>query len=383
MIAAEIVPPLKGVFRMCESVVRFRRDLHRIPELDNRLDETTAYVRRVLSALPCRVSSPIRGSVCAYFDAGRPATVAFRADLDALPGEETTGLPFASVHPGAMHACGHDGHTALALGLAEYAAAHLSDLPRNLLLVFQPSEETTGGAKPLCESGVLERCRVRRIFGLHLWPGLPQGQIFSRPGPLMARSSEVTVTVEGKSVHISRYTEGRDALTAGIDCLRRSYAMIDQLPPDEPRVLRFGKMTSGTVRNAVSGRTELEGSLRTYREDTFRFCKKRLEEIGRSVAEESGCAVSVRLSEGYPAVWNHEELYELLVRQLGADAPALLDTPALGADDFSFYQQEVPGIYFFLGVGDTPSLHAPNFNFDDTAVLPAGEAFLTRLLTLA
>lgn len=367
---------------MSDSVVMHRRSLHRIPELDNQLPQTLAYVTSVLEPLGCKVFSPITGSVCAYFDAGKPDTAAFRADMDALPVEEETGLPFASTHPGKMHACGHDGHTAMALALAEYTAAHLSQLPRNVLFLFQPAEETTGGAKKLCESGCLERYRVRRIFGLHLWPGLPEGQVFSRPGPLMARSNEVTVTVEGKSVHLSKASEGRDALTAGIDFLERSYAMLDQMPPDVPRVLRFGKMVSGTVRNAVSGKTVLEGSLRTYTEKDHRFLRQRLQDIGKSVAADTGCPVTVHLSEGYPAVWNHEALYEKICRQLGTRAPGELAQPALAAEDFSFYQQYVPGIFFFLGVGNTPELHAPTFSFDDEAVLPQGVEFLKALLML-
>ena len=153
------------------SAVDYRRALHRIPELDNQLPETVQLVQRILAPLPCRVFSPITGSVCAWFDAGKSDAVAFRAELDALPVTEATDLPYASVHPGRMHACGHDAHTAMVLTLAEYAAEHLAELPRNVLFLFQPSEETTGGAGKLCESGVLERYRVRRIFGLHLWPG--------------------------------------------------------------------------------------------------------------------------------------------------------------------------------------------------------------------
>ncbi len=365
------------------SVVDYRRHLHRIPELDNQLPETTDYIRSLLEPLGCKIFSPITGSVCAWFDAGKDDSVAFRADLDALPVPEQTGLPFASVHPGVMHACGHDGHTAMVLALAEYVSANLSRLPRNVLLIFQPSEETTGGAGKLCQAGVLERYRVRYIFGLHLWPGLEKGVIASRPGPLMARSNEVTVTVEGHSVHLSRASEGRDALTAGIAYLQRAYAMIDSLPQAKPRVLRFGKMVSGTVRNAISGRTVLEGSLRTYREDTFRFCRRQLQDIGKALEAETGCAVTVHLSEGYPAVWNHEELYANVAAHLGADAPELLEAPVLAAEDFSFYQQCVPGVFFLLGVGDTAQLHAPEFDFDDETVLPQGVAFLKRLLMLS
>ena len=364
------------------SVVDYRRALHRIPELDNQLPETAALVKKALSALPCRVFSPITGSVCAWFDAGKDDAVAFRAELDALPVTESTGLPYASAHPGKMHACGHDAHTAMMLTLAEYAAEHLAELPRNVLFLFQPSEETTGGAGSLCEAGVLERYRVRRIFGLHLWPGLEAGSIASRPGPLMARSNEVTVTVTGRSVHLSRASEGRDALTAGIAYLQRAYDMMEQLPPSEPRVLRFGKMVSGTARNAISGESRLEGSLRTYRESTFRFCRQQLKDIGRAVAEDTGCGVDVYLSEGYPAVWNHEELYRTVCAQLGGGAPALLEAPVLAAEDFSFYQQYVPGLFFFLGTGDTPQLHAPDFAFDDASILPKGVDFLKKLLML-
>ena len=363
------------------TVVDYRRALHRIPELDDRLPETAAYVRSVLAPLGCEVFSPIPGSVCAWFDRGQAGTVAFRADMDALPVEEKTGLPFASVHPGAMHACGHDGHTAMALALAEYAAA-CPDLKRNVLLLFQPAEETTGGADRLCRTEILRERRVDRVFGLHIWPGLPAGKVFSRPGPLMARANEVTVTVAGKSVHLSRAAEGRDALAAGAEYLRRAYGMIDALPPEIPRTLRFGKMVSGTVRNAVSGRTVLEGSLRTYQEEIYRFCRENLITIGRALQKETGCGVEVFLNEGYPAVWNHEGLFESLRQGLGEQAPALLENPVLAAEDVSFYQREVPGVFFFLGAGDTPELHAPDFSFDDRTVLPAGVEFLKALLAL-
>lgn len=365
-----------------DSSVAYRRALHRIPELDSDLPETEAFVKSALVGLPCRLFPPVRGSVCAYFDAGKRDTVAFRADMDALPVTEQNHLPYASTHPGQMHACGHDAHTALALVLAEYAASHLKELPRNALFVFQPAEETTGGAKRICETGILEKYRVRRVFGLHLWPGLPEGSVWSRPGPLMARSSEVTVIITGKSVHISKYREGLDALTAGMEYLSRAYAMMDQLPTENPSLLRFGKMESGEVRNAISGRTELQGSLRTYSENTFGFCRRQLQDIGKAVAGETGCKIDVHLSEGYPAVWNHEALYAEIAAELGGDMAQLLPEPALAAEDFSFYQQYVPGVFFFLGAGDVPALHSPEFAFNDETVLPQGLKFLKKLLLL-
>lgn len=364
------------------QVVEYRRALHGIPELDDRLPETVAYVRGRLASFGLAAESPVEGSLCAFLDAGKGETVAFRADMDALPVAEATGLAFASRNVGCMHACGHDGHTAIALALAEFAAGHREALPRNVLFVFQPAEETTGGAARICESGILERFGVSRVFGLHLWPHLDEGLVASRPGALMARSNEVTVTVTGKSVHLSRAEEGRDALLAGVAYLQRAYALVGSLPPEEPRVLRFGKMVSGSVRNAVSGKTVLEGSLRTYREETYRFCRNGLEALGRDVAAESGCGVDVYLNEGYPAVWNHEGLYREVCGALGDDAPAELPGPALAAEDFSFYQQRVPGVFFFLGVGNTPELHAPDFSFRDEVVLPAGVEFMKKLMLL-
>ncbi len=365
---------------MTEPVVAHRRALHRVPELDSDLPETVGYVCAALEGLGCELSSPIPGSVCAFFDGGRAETVAVRADMDALPVEERTGLAFASVHPGAMHACGHDGHTAMALALAEHVSGSLRDLPRNVLFLFQPAEETTGGAKGLCESGILKKHGVVRVFGLHLWPGLPAGEIYCRPGPMMARSSEVTVTVTGRSVHISKYREGRDALATGAEFLRRAYAMAEALPAG-PSLLRFGKMTSGTVRNAVSGRTVLEGTFRTYSEEAFRTCREALEDIARTLAAETGCAVGVHCSEGYPPVINDPALYDAVRVGLG-DGLRALDGPVLGADDFSFYQRAVPGLYFFLGAGDVPDLHAPDFSFDDETVLPRGLAFWKKLIAL-
>lgn len=368
------------------SVVEYRRALHRIPELDAALPETCAFVTKKLSGLRCRLLNPIRGSVCAFFDAGRSDAIAFRADMDALPLTEETGLPYASEHPGRMHACGHDGHTAMLLALAEYLDKQLSDggndLPKNVLLIFQPAEETTGGAKAICESGVLERLRVRVIYGLHLWPELEEGTVWSRPGPLMARSNELDVEIQGRGAHLSRPQDGLDALQAGVTYLQRAYAMMEQLPPSEPRVLRFGKMLSGDVRNAISGHTRLEGSLRTYTERTFRFCRQRLEEIGRTLAAETGCTVQVHLSEGYPAVWNHEDLYASLCTKLGGAAPQTLEAPVLASEDFSYYQQYVPGIFCFLGVGDSGQLHTPAFHFDDASVLPKGVSFLQKLVHL-
>jgi len=190
----------------------------------------------------------------------------------------------------------------------------------------------------------------------------------------------VTVTLTGKSVHIGRAAEGIDALAAGAEYLRRARALADGLTGDVPVVLGFGKMVSGTVRNAVSGETRLEGTLRTFRDETQALCRQGLEQIGRDIAAETGCGVDVYLSEGYPPVWNDEALYGMVRTALGDLRP--LEAPSLTAEDFSFYQRRVPGLFFLLGVGDTAELHSPEFCFDDELVLPQGLEFLKRLLLL-
>ena len=356
-----------------------RRALHRIPELDRELPETLRYVQGVLEGLHCELTIPCEGGLCAYFHRGREETTAFRADMDALPIEEAGTAPYRSLHPGRMHACGHDGHTTMLLELARRVEER-EDLPWNVLLIFQPAEETTGGAEAICESGVLERYHAARIFGLHLWPGLPAGTLWTRPGPLMAKNSEVSIEITGRSVHITKAAQGADALWAGTEVVRRIYAMAaEDLPPEELRVLRFGHMTSGTVRNALSARTVIEGTLRVFSMETFHLLRRRMEEIAGAVEAETGCTVALHLSRGYPPVCNDAALVRTIRDRLGEDAVRLLPTPELTAEDFSFYQQRLPGVFCFLGVGDTPPLHAADFDFDE-AVLAHGAAFFESLL---
>ena len=193
-----------------------RRALHRIPELGDELPKTMDYLQDVLGTLDCEMLFPLDSAVCAYFDFGAADTLAFRAEMDALPIAEQTGLPFSSQHSGKMHACGHDGHMAMVLELGRRLRTKQA-LPHNILLLFQPAEETTGGARRLCETGVLERLRVKAVFALHLWPGLSAGTIAGLPGAMMARSAEVTFTAEGRCAHFCSAASGRDALAACVE----------------------------------------------------------------------------------------------------------------------------------------------------------------------
>lgn len=351
-----------------------RHALHRIPELDRELPKTMAYLRSSLKGLNCKLLAPMESALCAFFDFGQEEAIAFRADADALPITEKTGAEYASTHAGKMHACGHDGHMAILLELARRLNGKKS-LPHNVLLVFQPAEETTGGAKDICETGVFAECKVQAIFGLHLWPGLPAGTIASRKNELMARSCEVTVDIYGKSAHIARAKEGIDALMAGAEFYTRAMEMERSLPEGCFRLLKFGKFQSGTVRNALSAHTHMEGSLRAFQDQVFDSLANGLEVIGRAVEEDYGCAVSIHMSDGYPAVMNPEQLYDRVARRVDFTG---LPEPYMTAEDFSWYQRYLPGMFFFLGLGDTPALHADTFDFDES-ILVKGADFLEKL----
>ena len=353
------------------QVIEYRRALHRIPELDRDLPETLAYLRSVLEPLHCTLSSPIPGSLCALFDFGKADAIAFRSDADALPIREQTGLPFASTHPGKMHACGHDGHMSMVLDLAVWLDGQ-KELNHNVLLIFQPAEETTGGAKDLCQSGVFEQYNVTCLFGLHLWPALPAGVVASRKKEMMSRSCEVSVTITGRSSHIAKAEEGLDALAAGVEFYRRAVELEKELSPDIYRLLKFGRMESGTVRNAVSGKTVLLGSLRAFQDEVFFGLQDGLRAIGRDIEKETGCTVDVHANDGYPAVWNPDELFDR-VRNAGVNFE-ILDKPVMISEDFSWYQRHLPALFFFLGCGPAPALHADDFVFDES-ILTVGADF--------
>lgn len=356
-----------------QQIIKDRRALHRIPELELTLPKTMEYLKNALSGLNCTLFSPMESSLCAFFDFGREDAIAFRADCDGLPIGENTATAYGSTHPGRMHACGHDGHMAIGLELARRLSRERS-LPHNVLLIFQPGEEGPGGALPICQSGILEAYHVKAIFGLHIWPGLEKGQIFSRPQELMAHASELTVEITGRAAHIARSAEGIDATAAAVEFYRQA-SEAEKSWGDAYRLLKFGQIHSGTVRNAISGHCRMEGCLRAFQDGIFEGLKSQIFAIAADVEEKFGCQVELSLSDGYPAVMNPPELYEK-VRKIGSFQQLL--EPSMTAEDFGFYQRYVPGLFFFLGAGDCPALHSTNFDFDES-ILEKGADFFLKL----
>lgn len=351
-----------------------RRALHKIPELDRDLPKTMQYLKNSLEKLNCQVFSPMESALCAWFDFGAKNAIAFRSDADALPVQECGKKDYISTHPGKMHACGHDGHMAILLELAR-RLSEKKNLAHNVLLVFQPAEETTGGARELCATGIFQKYKVTAIFGMHLWPELEAGVVYSRKEEMMSRSCEVKVDIYGKPAHIAKASEGIDAMAAGVEFYRRAYALEAALPKYIFRLLKFGKMESGTVCNVISGHTHMEGSLRAFQDEIFFTLRAGLTSIGKEIAENTGCIVNIQMNDGYPAVINPPDLYRRVQQRVEFRE---LEKPSMIAEDFSWYQKHMQGMFFFLGAGDVPALHAADFDFDE-AILVKGADFFEEL----
>lgn len=346
------------------------KNLHTVPELDTRLPKTLSYIENALSSLSCTITTPTEGSVCAFFDFGWDRALAFRADTDALPIEEATGLSYASQHRGIMHACGHDGHTAILLELARRLETH-TPLPHNILLIFQPAEETGGGALSLCKTGLLQQYNVVGIFGLHLWPGLPYGKLFSKPGALMACSSEIRVQFFGKSCHIAQDPTSGDALAA---CCR-FYTRAQKAVKKESVLMKFCRSEGGAAPNILCDKASLWGTVRGESQQALSGVQRRLRGICKWAAYSHGCSGEIRFSQGYPPIHNCPALYGL-AQQISPCKQ--LRRSFFTTDDFSEYSQRVPGVYYLLGIGNTPPLHSADFAFDPD-VLRFGADHLEKL----
>ena len=351
------------------EAVKYRRHFHKYPETGDDTVLTAAYIEDILKSTGCEITKPIPNSVCGIFDFGKEETVAFRADMDALPVEEKTGLEFSSATSGVMHACGHDGHMAILLGFVDKLEKLTKEPKRNLLVIFQPAEETTGGAKRICDTGIFEKYNVTRVFAYHIMPDIPMGKLASRPGALMAKSCEVTLDFKGVSAHIGKASEGRDALFAAVRFVSESYICVEKEMSDvEFKLLKFGKLTSGSARNAISDNSHIEGSIRCYSQEDFVRLKDIVRRTAEKIETETGVVITPHFSEGYLPVYNDKKLFE---KVSGALDVAVLDEPKMTAEDFSYYQEKAPGVFLFLGSGSGIPLHSDMYDFDE-AVLEIG-----------
>lgn len=358
-----------------EQIRHYRRTLHQIPEIRLETPQTAAAVKEFLKPAGLEmIDIPEAGSsFAAWLDLGKEETMAFRSDMDALPVFEKTGLPFASKHEGCMHACGHDGHMSALIAFANRLPEIKDDLDCNILLVFQTGEESPGGAEKIVDTGLFEKYNVKEVYGMHLWPALEKGQVALRPNEMMARCSEVDVTFTGKSAHAAKYKEGLDAMKAAARFLNEASAMEQSLDPEIFRLLHFGRMEAGTVRNAVAAHAVLEGTVRAFQDEVFDGLVEGMNQIAETIKNEDGVDVQVVLSSGYPAVLNNERLCQIITENM--EDIQVLDLPEMISEDFSFYQKHAPGVFFFLGTGTGIPLHADTFDFDENILVKAADLY--------
>ena len=362
---------------LLSRAVAHRRALHQIPEIGFDLKKTQAYVLDALKDTGGEIVSLSPAGVLAYYDFGKDETLALRADMDALPIVEQSGVAFSSAHPGSMHACGHDAHMAMLLTVAE-EMRRLSP-PTNVLLIFQPAEESGQGSSVILNSGALERHNVRRIFACHVAPDQPSGAIVTRPGPLMAMSSEVNATVRGKSSHIAHPKEGVDALMAGVPFVDHSKALIERAYADALHIYGYGRFMSGTANNIISDKTKIDGTLRAFDEGVFAAMLSDIRRTAAQVEAQTGARIELEVPDAYPPVINDIGCFET-VKGLSGSLPFIeLSEPWLIAEDFACYQKRVPGLMFFLGLGSPTPLHSQNFCFDESALLNGIRMFLALI----
>ncbi|MGI6204284.1 MAG: M20 metallopeptidase family protein [Anaerovoracaceae bacterium] len=356
-----------------------RRHLHRIPEIGDDLPETKAYLLRRLSQMECETGRFMHSGITAFFDFGKRETLAFRTDMDALEIEERTGREFSSRHEGCMHACGHDGHMAMVLALADYCD-DADDLPVNVLLIFEPAEESLGGAETVCESGILDEKNVKAVFGFHMYPFGKKGEVTTRPGAMMAQSCEIDVTVKGRAAHAAERRGGIDAVEAAAEFVYKVHMMrAEETPVDENTIISFGIIRGGTMRNIFADHVDIRGTMRAYNADLFRRLQTKIRETAKRTAAGTGAKFSVDFSEGFPPVMNNEKLYEKVRPLLEEEGVTLKPEPEMISDDFSFFGLYRPSLYLFLGTGTGRPLHTDDFDFDES-VLVSGLAVYIALV---
>lgn len=368
-----------------------RRDIHQHPELGFQESRTADIVARTLSQLGYEVHTGVgkTGVVGVLYgkrdDDGR--SIGLRADMDALPIREASGRPYESVHPGIMHACGHDGHTTILLGAAHYLAA-TRNFNGRVVLIFQPAEEGLGGAQAMLEDGLFERFHCDEIYALHNWPGFPAGKIGVNPGPMMAAADQFDVLIEGRGGHGAHAYQTIDPVVTAAHLITAFQTIVSRnVPGPEAAVLTVAAVQSGRLNamNVIPDQANLTGTVRTFSSATQALIKQRMSKIAEGIGATFDARITLTYRHLFPATVNSSEqaaAVSRVARELFGDEQVISDfPPSMGSEDFSYMLAERPGAYFRLGQGgadDGRTLHNPRFDFNDD-VIPAGAAMFVRL----
>ena len=360
-----------------DLIIQLRRDLHRIPETAYTEKKTSAYIANYLNNLKLEVKTGIaRYGVVGLMKTGRPGpTLMIRADMDALPLKENTGLAFASEHEGAMPACGHDAHMAMVLGTATVFNTLKDEISGNIKFLFQPAEEGPGGAEPMIKAGVMESPKVDYSIGCHVWPDIPEGTIGVRPGPFMAAMDRFDIKIKGKGGHGAMPHLSVDALEVGAQVVNALQRIVSRkMDPLEPTVVTIGTFHAGTAFNIIPPEAEMSGTTRTFNPDIWNSWEARIAKVVRGVCDSMGCDFELKFSKGYPVTINDAPMAEIVrgcaAKVVGEDR-VVVPRKTLGGEDFAYYLQRSQGCYFALGVGRDGAVpvHNPAFDFNEDVML--------------
>src|SRR5215475_11365515 len=368
----------------------WRRDIHAHPELLYDVHRTSAFVAARLKEFGCdEVATGLgRTGVVGVIKGKKQASngdirvIGLRADMDALPIEEETGLAHASKTPGKMHACGHDGHTAMLLGAARYLA-ETRNFAGNAVVIFQPAEEGGAGAKAMIEDGLMDRFGIEQVFGMHNCPGLPVGSFAICPGPIMASTASVDIKIEGHGGHAARPHKCIDSVMVGAQLITALQQIVSRnVDPLDSAVISICEFHAGNARNVIPQTAELHGTVRTLTKEVSELIEKRVREVCRGVAEMTGAKIDLTYEQGYPVTVNHAvqtEFATRVARDVAGEAHVHDALPMMGAEDFAFMLQARPGAFIFSGNGDSAGLHHPAYNFDDEAIV-YGTSYWVKLV---
>jgi amidohydrolase len=374
------------------QAIELRHRLHRIPELGYEEERTAQMIRQTLAGMGIDFIAGAAGAATATIaligDAKKPC-VALRADIDALPIEEKTGLPYASEHAGKMHACGHDGHMATLCAAAAVLMAEASALPVCVKLIFQPAEEGGAGAERLTKAGVLDGGlgpKVRAIFGLHGWPELAVGTVSTKAGPLLAATDGFVVSFRGRGCHGAYPHLGRDPIVAACEAVLNIQQVVSRdIDPTDPVVVTVGQIAGGTAMNVIPDVARIVGTVRTLSEQSRVLAKAALERRCDAIARAAGCEVDFQWEAGYPVTQNDAAMADYVAKTAAAELGTGRFIPtgraSMGGEDFAYYLEKVPGCFFFVGVRPEqkqsyPSLHSDHFDFTDEAIETGARMFV-------
>ncbi|MFC3325767.1 M20 aminoacylase family protein [Mesorhizobium cantuariense] len=384
------MPILNRAAEMQDEVAGWRQHLHQTPELNFDVFKTAAFVTEKLKAFGCDdvvtglgktgVVGIIRGRQ------GEGPTIGLRADMDALPLNEITGKPYASTIPGKMHACGHDGHTAMLLGAAKYLA-ETRNFTGSVAVIFQPAEEGGGGGNEMVKDGMMDRFDISKVFGMHNMPGLPVGQFAIRPGPIMAATAEFTITVRGKGGHAAMPHGTIDPIVIASQLVGALQTIASRsTDPVEAVVVSVTKFHAGDAYNIIPETAEIAGTVRTLRKEIAKKSEERIRTICEGLATAFGARIEVDYQANYPVTFNHAEetvFASDVAAGVAGDAHVHRGIqPVMGGEDFSYMLEARPGAFIFIGNGDTAGLHNPAYDFNDE-VIPHGMSYWVKLAETA